>query len=184
MKSSIAYQTLDTSISSAIEITMPPNVLQTMAHLYDIDHLLRNYKNYSASKSSVHAEYPWATNFVMGHPLAPWQVGAGWSEEQNKFFITKAWSGGYLGTYMINAWHRVVDGSFEQYSNLLVDGQQRLRALEHYFRDRFAVKDVSGEPRYWSELPSSEHRRFLAIPFIRISVHTSDEDELWAMQKQ
>jgi len=184
VKPNSAYQALDPSISSPVEITMPPNVVHAVAHLYDIDHLLRNHEDYSASKSSVHAEYPWATSFVMGLPIAPWQIGGGWSMEQNQCFITKAWKGRHVGTYVVNSWHRLADGCFEPYSNLLVNGQKRLRALEHYFRDRFAVKDAFGEPRYWSELPDSERRRFLAIPFIRVSVYTSDEDELWAMNKE
>jgi hypothetical protein len=37
-------------------------------------------------------------------------------------FISDAWRGGYLGTYIVNSWHQVVDGSYEPYSNLVVLG--------------------------------------------------------------
>ncbi len=184
MQSRNASQPQDPEIRSTFQIAMPINVLHTTVHLHDIDHLSRNHQSYSTSELIYQANYPWASSFAMGHPFVEWQSRPDWSDEQKNRFITDAWRGGHLGTYTVNSWHQVVDGIYEPYSNLLIDGQKRLTALEHYFRDHFAVKDSSGNLRYWSELPKSERRRFLAIPFIRVTIHAPDEETLWAMRRE
>ncbi|MEN5141233.1 DUF262 domain-containing protein [Pseudomonas juntendi] len=184
MQSKNASQPRYPEIRSAFQIAMPINVMHTTVHLHDIDHLSRNHQSYSASELVYQADYPWASSFAMGHPIVVWQSRPDWSDEQKKRFITDAWRGGYLGTYIVNSWHKVVEGSYESYSHLLIDGQKRLTALEHYFQDRFAVKDSSGNLRYWSELPNSERRRFLAIPFIKVTMHAPDEETLWALRRE
>ncbi|MFJ4397329.1 hypothetical protein [Pseudomonas sp. NPDC089396] len=121
MQSKNSSQPQDPEIRSAFQIAMPINVMHTTVHLHDIDHLSRNYQNYSTSELIYQADYPWASSFAMGHPFVEWQSRPDWSDEQKKRFITEAWRGGYLGAYIVNSWHQVVDGSYEPYSNLLID---------------------------------------------------------------
>ncbi len=131
-------------------------------------------------------EYPWADRFVMGLPLAPWQRDFKWSDEQCSKFITSAWTGVQLGSYLLTAadWVGSADGKGVTYvpmSNMIVDGQQRLSALERYFKNELAVPDASGKPTLWSELEVVEQRRFRSTIFTRGEIKVTDELELRRM---
>ena len=107
------------------------------------------------SEETVRNEYPWATRFVMGLPLAPWQREFKWSEEQSRRFITSAWTGIPLGTYIRTSEDNILPGDsvvYARLANCILEGQQRLRTLEMYITDQLTVEDASGILTKWSEI--------------------------------
>lgn len=126
-------------------------------------------------------EYPWATRFVMGIPLAPWQRDFKWDEGQCQRFISSIWAGVHLGNYVLTEMDLLsgVDHVEHVYlSNCVIDGQQRLRALELYLTDSFMVPDAAGRPALWSEVGVSDRRRFGRTTFSRGTIRDLDEQAL------
>lgn len=87
---------------------------------------------------------------VMGYFLPSWQRGLVWTEAQNIKLMESLWLGLNIGTYTFN---RAALGS--KFDNLLIDGQQRLWALQRYLSDEFAVFGYR-----WSEIGDAERRSF------------------------
>ena len=157
-------------------VRMPQQHLMAQVFMLQVDMLAANLEKYSADPGGVKAKYPWATRFAMGHPLATWQRPAVWTEGQQVRFITSVWIGGDLGSYLVNGWYEFdAQGAYVTNSEVLLDGQQRLAALEGYLLGRFGVPDASGQVRLWSELGYNERRRFLGMTFTQARVHTGDE---------
>lgn len=162
---------------------MPRDSLNARVSSLCIGELLGNLEKFQSDDSSGKARYPWATRFVMGYPLPSWQRPLVWTMEQKVRFIQSIWFGIDLGTYMVNECYEFVEEAggkshYREFSDILLDGQQRLSALEDYVFNRFPVPDASGVLRYWSDLGRVERRGFCAIPFARASVSTWDEAEL------
>jgi hypothetical protein len=96
-----------------------------------------------------------------------------WTDAQCVVFIESLWLGVSPGTYMVN-WSAVSDG----YHYVLLDGQQRLRALERYWAGELAVPGEDGQAYRWSELTEAEHAHFLRIPFPWIETQYTTEAQL------
>jgi hypothetical protein len=156
-------------------IQMPQRVLATSTHQYPIDVLALRFEQYLADPSSVHDKYPWAARFVMGIPVTSWQRELVWNVGQKARFITAAWSGADLGSYLTNEWCEYAGRTLAVNSEILLDGQQRLLSFEEYFLDRLAVPDAQGQPRVWSEVGNGERKRFLSTIFAHSSVSSDDE---------
>ncbi|WP_223507728.1 DUF262 domain-containing protein [Pseudomonas sp. BF-B-25] len=163
--------------ASDITIQMPQRILATSTHQYPIDVLACRLEKHQADPSSVHDKYPWATRFVMGIPVPSWQRHLVWNAGQKARFITAAWSGADLGSYLTNEWCDTagVGRALAENSEILLDGQQRLHSLEEYFLDRLAVPDAQGQPRVWSEIGNGERKRFLSTIFAHARVSSDDE---------
>lgn len=113
--------------------------------------------------------YAAQTRWVCGRPLPDWQRPLVWNESQCVRFIESAWLGLPLGIYVTNG--LLHDGQkFNPLSFLVIDGQQRLHALERYVRDEFPVFGYR-----WSELSASEQRRFEMIPFAHAETRIRDD---------
>lgn len=105
---------------------------------------------------------------VMGYFLPSWQRGLVWSEQQQVKLLESCWLGLPIGTYTFNRKY----GS--KYDNLLIDGQQRLYAIQCYLEDRF---DVFGYK--WSETTVIDKRRFKhSVKFGSYICETDDEQYL------
>lgn len=109
---------------------------------------------------------PHGLRTVMGFCLPRWQRGLVWTEAQKVAFIESAWLGINLGTYTYN---QVAFGS--PLDNLLIDGQQRLHAIECYLLDEFPVFGWR-----WSEVTDVD-RRIWEMTTIFSSYVTDSEDE-------
>ena len=106
---------------------------------------------------------------VMGFFLPKWQRGLVWKESQEISFLESAWRGLSLGTYTYNT---ASIGS--PYENLLIDGQQRMRAFERYFNNEFKVFGYC-----WDELGIEEQRGFKTrTVFASFNTETENEEFL------
>lgn len=85
---------------------------------------------------------------VMGFYLPEWQRGLVWTQEQKVKLIESCWLGINIGTYTFNR------ADFESpYDNLLIDGQQRMNAIQCYLDDEFPVFGYR-----WSETTETDKR--------------------------
>ncbi|WP_179302410.1 DUF262 domain-containing protein [Mesorhizobium sp. WSM4308] len=112
---------------------------------------------------------PLGLRTVMGYCLPTWQRGLVWSDAQKISFIESAWRGISLGTYTYN---QADMGS--PFDNLLIDGQQRLYAIQCYLNDDFPVFGW-----HWSEVTVVDRRVWeMTVHFNSYVTNTEDESYL------
>lgn len=97
---------------------------------------------------------------VLGYKLPDWQRPSCWTDEQSVRFIQSVFLGIGLGQFMVNNTDN--DSSLDM---ILVDGQQRLRAVERYWLGEFAVPGEDGNAYLWTELTGNEHAHFFRMTF-------------------
>ena len=102
---------------------------------------------------------------VCGYNIPPWQRGLVWTLDQNIALIESIWRGIPIGSYSVNHWE-VKDQSL---TNIVIDGQQRLNAIQCYFEDEF---DVFGAK--WSQVGQIDQRRFKSCHFPKFEVKSID----------
>jgi hypothetical protein len=145
--------------------------------------LLNRLQQFEAEEQQQRALYPWAERFVMGYPLPEWQRPQVWAPEQSARFITSIYQEMDLGSYLVNDVFDYIEvkGKYletRKFSDILLDGQQRLSALQGYVKNEFPVADEQGVLCYWHELGVVERRRFSNKAFNRSTVQSWDEGHL------
>lgn len=109
---------------------------------------------------------PHGLKTVMGFCLPVWQRPLVWSEAQMISFIESAWLGLNLGTYTYN-----IAPIGHPLDNLLIDGQQRMTAIERYLADAFPVFGYR-----WSETTVVDKRIWsMTTIFAQYRTETTDE---------
>ena len=159
---------------------MPKATLHANISPRSVDELVGRLEKYTANPAQWHAEYPWAPRFVMGYPLAPWQRELKWKPEQKVRFITSLWEDVDVGSYLVNDQFEFDEKTrtYRKLSEVLLDGQQRLTALQEYLYGDFAVPDGNGILCFWPELSRVERRFFESKIFSRAAIRSWDEEEL------
>ncbi|MBN6740538.1 DUF262 domain-containing protein [Acidithiobacillus sp. MC6.1] len=157
---------------------MPEYNLKTHSLSYSISLLIRSLREYIEDPKKAQTNYPWAARFVCGYPVPDFQRPICWTDEQQIRFITSVWMYAPLGSHMVNGWKMSDGKTFDRFSEALLDGQQRLFAIERYILDQIAVPDENGTPCLWGDLDRSEQRRFGNRIFTREEVSIFDEGQL------
>lgn len=117
--------------------------------------------------------------WLLGTIIPPFQRPVVWDEERMTKFIESAWLGMHLGTFVVNNTVKVPyedeDGNTRYHPTdlWLIDGQQRLTAIDRYLDDRFPVFGA-----YWSEVTVIERRRFASTSFASSEVQLTSEPQL------
>lgn len=107
---------------------------------------------------------------VLGYKLPEWQRPEVWTDSQCVKFIESVWLGVGLGSFMVNtSYHNA------NLDDILLDGQQRLRAIERYWNDEFTVAGDDGQHIVWTQFAQEEHNHFLRIPFPWVWTQYHDE---------
>ena len=114
---------------------------------------------------------PFDKKTVMGFVLPSWQRELVWSKKQQVQFIESIWRGIPLGTYTYNS----VIHADPRYRGLLIDGLQRLNAIDAYMNTDFPVFNI-----FYSALTDTEKRRFAMTKFGSYEFDSADEAELRA----
>ena len=157
---------------------MPADELNANLSNLVISELLGRLERFTSGEEGPHM-FPWAKGFAMGYPLPRWQRKLVWTPEQKVRFIHSIWSGVDIGSYLVNDIYELkgegADQHYREFSESLLDGQQRLTALEEYLYDGFAVPDETGVPRVWSELSRVERRRFGSFHFAKATIRSWDD---------
>lgn len=118
--------------------------------------------------------------WLMGHILPPFQRPLVWDEMRMVRFVESAWDGLDLGRLVIND---AMDAPHDQprpgsrrwhpTDRWIIDGQQRLTALDRYLSDAFPVRGL-----LWSEVETRDRRFFLMQPMGTTVTGIFDEAEL------
>ena len=160
-------------------ILMPSDALTASSEKLTIGELVGRLELFDEEGGDM---YPWATRFAMGYPVPSFQRQLVWTSEQKVRFISSIWAGIDLGSYLVNNTYSFENGPsgkfFRSMSEALLDGQQRLTAIEDYLRGTLAVPDAQGVLRQWTDLGKVERRRFCATTFVRSTVRSFDESLL------
>jgi Uncharacterized conserved protein len=155
----------------------PEKTMHGHSRAWDLDHLYSQMTR-GPDPSRDALVYP-GQEWLMGYALPPFQRPVVWDEERMVRFVESAIRGVHLGRFVYNnakdAPMERVDGRevFHRTDRWLVDGQQRLTALERYFNDAFPVFGL-----LWSEVGERDRRRLLRTPFEAEEVSLTDETEL------
>lgn len=111
---------------------------------------------------------------VMGYPIPIWQRELEWSDDECESFIQSAYAGIFLGMFIYNDSF----GRAKNLNGLLIDGQQRLNAIERYVKGDLAVAGPDGVKYRWTDLTDEEQAHFSRIPFNFEVVQIHKEAEL------
>lgn len=120
--------------------------------------------------------------WIMGFAIPPFQREHVWTDEQAIAFVNSARRGLPLGTYTYNTTLGMkeaerIDESGQKYyfADLwLLDGMQRLTALQRFFDDEFPVAGA-----FWSEIDQVSKRFFLGnVHFGAYETNLVDENEM------
>jgi hypothetical protein len=152
-------------------VKMPVKDIGTNDSPRDLEELLSNLGKIEEDR----AMYPWAERFVMGYPLPHWQRDFKWNEFQQRAFIDSIWRGNTLSSYLVNDWAMSDGVTFDRFSNVLLDGQQRLFTIERFVTGQLAVPDGEGKLTVWGEIGKHERRRFARTIFTKSIVRIWDE---------
>lgn len=172
------FSRYDGSADADETLRMPSDELGANVLNVCISELLLRLELFTKGEEGPHM-YPWATRFAMGYPLPRWQRELKWDDEQKVRFIESIWAGVDVGSHLVNNVYEFEgEGKtlrYREFSQVLLDGQQRLTALEDYVYNRFAVSDAHGVPRFWRELSRAERRRFGNFHFAQATIASYDE---------
>lgn len=123
-----------------------------------------------AAAKNPHEENPNDRPTIMGYVIPTWQRPLVWTQDQMISFIESAWKGLPLGTYTFNRSY----ANGQVFDNLLIDGQQRMYAIQCYLEDQFKVFGY-----YWSETTDVDKRFFECnTSFPSYITETDDEQAL------
>jgi hypothetical protein len=111
---------------------------------------------------------------VLGYPVPTWQRPLVWTDAQCERFIQSVYAGVYLGLFVYND----ALSTAKHLDGLLIDGQQRLHALERYLNGELAVAGPDGKKYLFTELTDDEKAHFYRIPFGFQVVNVDNEDKL------
>lgn len=93
---------------------------------------------------------------LLGFRLPVWQRPAVWRHEQQVAFLESAWLGYGLGQIVVTERNSLFLGRQDPLDRLLIDGQQRLGAIQTYFQDGLEVFGAC-----WSEVHPEDQARLL-----------------------
>ena len=103
---------------------------------------------------------------VMGYPLPEWQRPLVWTKGQMVRFLESVWLGLPVGTWAY------VQNNDPATDGLLIDGQQRLWAIQQYLEDGFPVFGVK-----WSKTTDVDKRGFEMSRHFHCYLVKSADDE-------
>lgn len=143
----------------------------TLGHIY-------NQRGKMIANPEEEMKFLHGDRLVCGFVLPDFQRGHKWTQEQDVAFIESIILGHHPGTFKYNSTLHLdvveIDGREVFPFNLwLLDGQQRITALDSYWSDDFPVFDL-----YWSEVPLRDQRRFNSSVFPASEYQLGSYEEL------
>ena len=133
---------------------MPPRHDLGRDYMFSVGELLHQFQNHPDP------------NRIMGYKIPYWQRSLVWTDDQNVRFLESLWTQIPVGTYTFNRSHK-----HEEFDDVLIDGQQRLHALQLYIQNQFPVFGY-----HYAQVTNVDRRFFKSNPFgCYISEHTSEK---------
>jgi len=144
-----------------VDTLMPPKIQLGSLSPLSMGHAVMNWKEPMSANPDK------GLRRVMGFILPSWQRPLVWTQEQSESFLRSVWLGLPIGTYSYNQTHET-----PELDGLLIDGQQRLWAIQQYLEDAFPVFGYR-----WSEVTVVDQRRFKTSTTFGCYVTESDDEQ-------
>lgn len=148
--------------------TLPEPILKGRERPYTLDNILFN-----AKRDTLMDALPSGYQCVMGFNLPPWQRDLVWTDTQRQQFIESIFLGLGTGTYVVTDLEHDQDGNILNTSCLLLDGQQRLTAIQGFINNEFTVFDGV----HYGDLTEAQQRirfRHTTFPCVEVSALTPE----------
>jgi hypothetical protein len=156
----------------------PPRLDFGQMRNFNLDSLYFQKERFEADPSRF-TQFHEPSDWLLGYAIPSFQRPVVWSEEQMVRFVESAILGVNLDTYTFNRTsdHGAAKNAAGQevwpMDLWLIDGQQRLTALDRYWSDAFPVFGS-----FWSEVPENDRRRFGSTGFAAYETNIVHELEL------
>jgi len=147
---------------TAVERKMPDRVDIGHHCAFSVGQAMHNQEKWIEAGSPQLSE-----RMVMGYRLPAWQRPFVWTDSQKIKLIESLWLGLNIGTYTFNRSRH----ECSEYDNLLIDGQQRMKAIEDYLADQFPVFGC-----VWSETTAIDKRGFETSRHFHCHITESTDD--------
>ncbi|CCO44212.1 conserved hypothetical protein [Vibrio nigripulchritudo SOn1] len=121
-------------------------------------------------------DYPWARKMLGKFPIPTWQRESVWTLAQKVSFIESCYLGYDIGSIVVNGYQELENNTLAEYSDCLIDGQQRVESMLDYTQDKFKVFGL-----FYSALSRSEQARFLYRELGKRTTNCFDEEKLKAV---
>ena len=150
----------------------PKELMFARTVAFGMDHLLFNKERSAEKAETVASQFynPLGRKTLLGFVIPDFQRGLVWSIEQQRNLIESVWRGVPIGSYAVNF---STDYLPPDVTNVLIDGQQRLQALDDYWSDKVAYGGY-----HWSELTERDRRYFIRAPFPQMRTNSDSRDEV------
>lgn len=162
-------------MTSTVKTSTPPRILRRRFYGEQMNTMLSQMQMQAVTQNRVLDGQGWTGRRVLGYKLPQWQRPTAWDDNQCVQFLESIWLGVGLGTYMVNMSAKPGEADI-----VLLDGQQRLRAIERYWNDELAVTGEDSNAYFWTQLTDTEKAQFLRIPFPWILTAYKSDAELKA----
>lgn len=134
---------------------------------------MANLRMQWARLEEIHAESGYTGKRVLGIKVPHFQRSDDkWELSQKVAFIESVYLGMSLGTYMVNS--TPLNPALDM---ILLDGLQRLTALQQYWEGEFGVAGEDGIVHFWGDLTQDEKAHFDRISFAWIDTEYTKEEE-------
>ena len=112
--------------------------------------------------------------------VAPFQRPAVWTDDQKRKLVESVHLGISIGSIVVSAEGKEdpVTGRFPLSADLVIDGQQRLRALKAYRDEGLSIFVGTPHEHRWGDLDRVQKRRFDGVPIGYIQLDHFDMDAL------
>lgn len=128
----------------------------TLEHATGMKSMMEKYIDYSGKKE------------ILGFVIPEWQRPLVWTDEQKIKLIESLWLGLNIGTYTYTTNDKNPDLDL-----ILVDGQQRMNAIQEYINDGFKVFGY-----LYSETTIIDKRKFRSLHFSNYVLRDVTEQEM------
>lgn len=116
------------------------------------------------------------SRYVCGFPVPRFQRELVWTQEQQIRFIESIWKGIPIGSFIIHRLDWEAGGKPVPFAGWVIDGQQRLTAIEAYWNGGFSVFGA-----YWGDLERQDQIEFLHTKFSHYEASLKTEEEILDM---
>ncbi|PSW30850.1 hypothetical protein C9J21_18355 [Photobacterium phosphoreum] len=148
-------------------MAVPQAILPSTVNNSSIECLVR------VKKDETIIDYPWAKRMLANMPIPVWQRDLCWDLEDKIALIESIFMGFLIGGYMQNSWKMNSKNFYVKYSDIILDGQQRIDAIDGFYNNKFSLDGT-----YFKDLSAMDRNRFLQHPFPKSLVSSFDEDVL------
>lgn len=149
---------------------MPDRILTGGVSNYTFELLVHREQDYQASQQGDQPNFYFPGEYVFGYRLPDWQRPPVWTTTQRVRFIESCYLGLDIGRFVFTqAQDHAFGGPLD---NLLLDGQQRLRAIRSYLNGDFPVFGAA-----WPDLSDRDRRKFTRLMLPVLYIRADDVTE-------